>query len=325
MLLSIIIPVYNTGALLVRCFDSLYNQNLSEDDFEIIIVNDGSTDHSEAVCKAYMTKHSNIIYLYQTNQGQGAARNKGLSEARGCYVMFVDSDDALTDSALPKFLALAMEHKTEICVSNMKYYDAHGNCHISEEISGENNDTLLTGEDVIESRHCLIGTTCAKLFERHFLTTHHLLFSTGMLHEDVEFMARAYAFAKRIIASTFTTYIYYWNNNSTDRSFSIESIKRSLVSDAKVAMTFKNLSIDKHLSCPLQRNFKKRCHSLVVSMLLSLIKQRKALGDDFTSDFIKRLKKDGLYPIHGSTLSFKSTVIGRLLHSPLLLVLLKWK
>ena len=88
---SIIVPVYNTEKYLDKCLDSLVNQTLK--DIEIIVVNDGSTDNSDQIIKDYLKKYKNVIYIKDTNHGQGHARNIGLTQASGEYVCFVDSDD----------------------------------------------------------------------------------------------------------------------------------------------------------------------------------------------------------------------------------------
>lgn len=88
---SVIIPVYNSEKTIKRCVESIALQNRA--DVEVIIVNDGSTDDSESLCKSLQRKYGNIIYIYQENGGASSARNSGLSVAKGKYVMFVDSDD----------------------------------------------------------------------------------------------------------------------------------------------------------------------------------------------------------------------------------------
>lgn len=88
---SVIIPVYNSKKTIKRCIESITSQD--RDDVEIIIINDGSTDDSESLCKALQTEHYNIIYIHKENGGVSSARNLGISVAKGKYVMFVDSDD----------------------------------------------------------------------------------------------------------------------------------------------------------------------------------------------------------------------------------------
>ncbi len=88
---SVIIPVYNSEKTIKRCIESITLQK--RPDVEIIIINDGSTDGTESICKALQTEHNNLIYLYKENGGVSSARNLGLSVANGEFVMFVDSDD----------------------------------------------------------------------------------------------------------------------------------------------------------------------------------------------------------------------------------------
>ncbi len=94
-LLSIITPVYNTAELLPRCIDSVLRQSLR--DWELILINDGSTDESLAVCQQYASKDSRIRVISQANAGVSVARNKGLDETRGAYITFLDSDDEVGD------------------------------------------------------------------------------------------------------------------------------------------------------------------------------------------------------------------------------------
>ena len=89
--LSIIIPIYNADAYLVRCIESILNQSF--EDFELILVNDGSSDNSGNICDKYASLDSRIRVIHKINQGVSAARNDGLNNAHGKYVMFADSDD----------------------------------------------------------------------------------------------------------------------------------------------------------------------------------------------------------------------------------------
>ena len=101
MLLSVIIPVYNVEHTLERCVQSVLTQNFA--DMEIILVDDGSTDGSSALCDTYGNK-KNITVIHQDNAGLSAARNTGLTVAKGRYVTFVDSDDYLDTDLYPSLM-----------------------------------------------------------------------------------------------------------------------------------------------------------------------------------------------------------------------------
>lgn len=93
---SIIIPVYNGEKTLTRCIESILQQNYS--DMELILVNDGSTDTSGSICKTYSSNHVNVTYVEKENGGVSSARNTGLEKATGRFILFVDSDDYVTDN-----------------------------------------------------------------------------------------------------------------------------------------------------------------------------------------------------------------------------------
>ncbi len=100
MRFSIIIPAYNAEAFLPRCLDSIFSQEF--DDYEVIVINDGSTDNTASILEEYSSKHPNLHVLTQSNQGMATARNRGLEAVQGDYILFVDSDDEFMPQALSK-------------------------------------------------------------------------------------------------------------------------------------------------------------------------------------------------------------------------------
>lgn len=100
MLLSIIVPIYNQEKYLSRCLDSIYNQGLREENFELLLINDGSTDNSLAIMQSYADQHSNVRIISKDNEGLSATRNRGIKEAIGDYIYMPDSDDYLIANGL---------------------------------------------------------------------------------------------------------------------------------------------------------------------------------------------------------------------------------
>lgn len=122
ILLSIIIPVYNLENYIKECLDSLVKQ--ITENVEIIIVNDGSTDNSEIICKEYCSKYPYIKYVYQENAGVSSARNNGLNLAIGKYIQFVDGDDWLLPNAIDEILKKIKNDDFDIiCGRYVKSYD----------------------------------------------------------------------------------------------------------------------------------------------------------------------------------------------------------
>ena len=120
--ISIIIPVYNSERYIHRCIDSILRQTYQ--DYELILVDDGSTDRSGEICKSYANEDNRIIVIYQKNAGVSSARNAGLAIAKGKYITFCDSDDEL----LPDYLAVMINEpeEAELVIAGYRYIDENG-------------------------------------------------------------------------------------------------------------------------------------------------------------------------------------------------------
>ena len=118
---SIILPVYNVEKYLRKCLDSIINQTF--DDFEVICINDGSTDNSLEILNEYAQKDSRFIIISQENQGQGVARNKGIEISQGEYIQFVDPDDWIELNMLEKLYDFAKKHQSQVVKFNYTEYN----------------------------------------------------------------------------------------------------------------------------------------------------------------------------------------------------------
>lgn len=126
MLLSIIIPVYNLEKYISNCLDSIIEQidDKIMDEIEIILVNDGSTDNSEQICKKYGVKYKNIQYIYQKNSGVSVARNHGLNVSKGEYVYCVDGDDFLLNNSIMDIYFKIKDKKADMVLCD--YVNVYG-------------------------------------------------------------------------------------------------------------------------------------------------------------------------------------------------------
>lgn len=106
MKLSIIIPVYNTENYLKQCLDSCLNQKVSENEYEIVCIDDGSTDSSQKILNEYSEAHSNLHIYKQSNQGVSNARNQGIIFSKGDWLWFVDSDDYISENSVSELLKI---------------------------------------------------------------------------------------------------------------------------------------------------------------------------------------------------------------------------
>ena len=124
MLISFIVPVYNTEKYLNACLDSLLAQDISLDDYEIICVNDGSTDRSKDILKRYESEYKNIIVINQKNSGVCVSRNAGLLIARGEYIWFIDSDDIIERDLLKRLKTIADSGEYERIIVDNYYFES---------------------------------------------------------------------------------------------------------------------------------------------------------------------------------------------------------
>lgn len=211
--ISLIIPVYNVEQYLEKCLTSCIKQDIPLEEYEIIIINDGTKDNSLCIAKSFEEKYKNIRVYSQENQGLSAARNKGLSLAKGEYVWFIDSDDWIETNCLKKITNKCFSENLDglaICGANMI-----GDLPIRR---FEYTDYgVLSGKEVLNNiglQVCVPFT----IYRKKFLEEHSLHFYNGIFHEDVEFSLRAYYFAERVSSLNEIFYFVYQNTSSITRT-----------------------------------------------------------------------------------------------------------
>lgn len=191
MKFSVVVPVYNVEAYLTDCLKSLLTQDFA--DFEVICVNDGSTDHSREILSEWESKLPQMKVIDRANGGLSAARNTGLAAATGDYVVFVDSDDWVESSMLSR---LAEETRDEDML-----------CYACRKSDSGTTDTLLPertdgwsyyNRHALEHREVAFVCVWQRCYRRQFLIDNSLYFREGILHEDNEFTPRACLYAKSI-------------------------------------------------------------------------------------------------------------------------------
>ncbi|SKB46620.1 glycosyltransferase [Maribacter arcticus] len=203
MKLSIIIPLYNKEKYIERCLQSLLNQGLASNDYEIIIVDDGSKDSSVDAVNTYAKKNGivNIKLIQQINQGPSAARNNGLLEAKGDYIYFLDADDLLSKHALSYLITLSKENDLDILEFDTKEIE-------EGKLSGLPDSSLFDTKEIKVSvmegksfiaEYDLRNQAWRYLIKRKFLLDTDILFLVDMrAYEDLIFTASVFLLAKRI-------------------------------------------------------------------------------------------------------------------------------
>lgn len=209
MLISFIIPVYNTGKYLQKCIESVYCQGLPNEEFEVIAINDGSTDNSFYILESLSRKYSNLLIYDQENQGSSAVRNRGVKIAQGKYVQFLDSDDYLVPDQLQLILTEENIDK-EIDLLQFNFKKKEGN---REFINGElavNNVNIMSGIKYIIKNN-IFTSACFFIIRKDFLLQNSLLFEEGVVCEDIEWTYKTVYKSSRI---RYTNIVYYVNNDN---------------------------------------------------------------------------------------------------------------
>lgn len=213
MLLSIIIPIYNVEKYVEKCIRSCEAQDISKEDYEIVVVNDDSPDNSLNIVERIADEYPNIKIISQPNKGLSAARNTGMCNASGEYYMFVDSDDWIAENCLGK---ICRKLKTEqpdalaICAANVK---GEGMIERRQNYAGE---TPMSGYELLKKG----VSPCAPfaIWSAKFFKKYELSFFEGIFHEDSEFTPRAYYLAEKVSFVNDIIYYVFQNPNSITRT-----------------------------------------------------------------------------------------------------------
>lgn len=208
--ISIIVPVYNIDQHLRKCLDSILAQTFTN--FEVIVVNDGSTDQSGEICDEYAKKDERVQVIHQENGGVSSTRNAGVGRATGDYIGFVDGDDYLDKDMYKRLYQACIETGSSIAI-----------CKLGREIDGKltNNDIgefytreLKHEEAMSELFKGVLYrfSLCSKLFKKECFEN--ILFPVGRIHEDLSTTYKLFANANQVIYLNFIGYIYVKQKNS---------------------------------------------------------------------------------------------------------------
>lgn len=220
MRLSFIIPIYNVSKWLGRCIASIRNQGLTPDDYEIIAVNDGSTDDSLQVLEDFLAREKQsgvatapVVIVDQPNRGLSAARNTGFRHARGNYVWWVDSDDTLEACFAPRLLERAERERLDVLCFGLNLVDESKGSSSRYPIEDKTKGRTVRGEEFL--LNCAMPAAAwTAIYRRGFIERYGLQFMEGVVHEDQEFTPRAYFLSRRIAFEDVAVYNYYQREES---------------------------------------------------------------------------------------------------------------
>lgn len=285
--ISVIVPVYNVEKYLNRCIDSILNQSF--EDFELILVDDGSPDNSGKICDEYAQNDARVKVIHKENGGLSDARNAGIEIAQGEFLSFIDSDDWVKEEYLNILYTNAINFDADISAVNLhKEYD--------ERIEKASNVEcgIYSGVDSLKFLYnskmsIYVNVACAKLYKKELFNE--TRYPVGKLHEDGFTTYKLYYKAKKVHFSNDDLYCYYQRGNSImNETFSVRRVDEFFVYKER-AQFFK----DKRLYNLFLENEKTRL-SCILSLTIKLIesdidKSKKRECFKLFRDDIKENKK----------------------------------
>lgn len=316
MVLSIIVPVYNVEAFLRKCVGSLLDQDLSPTEYEIILVDDGSSDKSGQLCDRLAQSNDNIRVIHQQNRGLSGARNTGIAAASGQYIQFVDSDDYLEPNVLDSLVSKMDSGRLDVL--RFDYRNVNDNYEVIDpnktpktyvDYSGD----ICDGQTFLTERLGFGCYACQFIIRRELLTD--CRFKEDIYFEDSEWTPRMLLKAERVASTPVVVYNYLMRRGS---------ITKSTDENKKLKALEDRMSLIDCLNGQKQGAGDKRWFDGMISHnALAIISDISQNSFDKRKYYIGELKKKGVFPLskyHAGTTAIRKIRTANV--SPMLLCLL---
>lgn len=296
MLLSIIVPVYNVEDFLSRCLDSLINQDLPKDQYEILIVNDGSPDSSLQIAENYQKENSNLKIISQENKGLSEARNTGFRNSTGKYVYFIDSDDYIQKNVLQNLMNIVTQLNLDFLgfgstSTSKSDYNASINFLDIDKIEVYDGNTFI-------AKHNYLANAWWYIIKKEVIDSVGLQFEKGRMLEDGIYTAELLLNSKRTTFLKYDIYRYFLNVNSLTTTTYKKNNKRLNEDSIFVIHKFTELidfAIKNNANSQTIRRLKTIQESYLFFLFIRLMR-----GNAKFLDFnliITEMKQENIYPM----------------------------
>lgn len=299
MKLSILIPMFNAQAYIGNCLESLVQQNLSKDDYEILVMDDGSSDNSADLVKTYTSKYKNIRLYKEKNAGAYASRNKLLKLAKGEYIYNLDADDYLAHFCLKNILRIAEDHNLDIVgfkTIETPSLDKH-DWQIPNDGGGVE---VISGEELIAREINMRNEIWWYIVKRKLIADLSIVFSRNQYNADVLFTLNVFLQAKKVVFLPFQLHRYVQTEDSLMRSTNFDIVVKrvnyiqmmvlnfsKLITSLKERSDFKNEIVIKNLEF--------RRDVFAFFNLINMVRDKFSKAD--VQEKIGELKMVNAYPI----------------------------
>lgn len=295
MKLSIIVPLYKSATWLPKCVESLVQQDLQADEYEIILVNDGSPDNSLEMAEEYAAKYANIVVLSQENKGTSGARNTGLRYASGEYVCFVDPDDYIQTNSLKALVDQMAEEQLDMLRFNYTMVDE--NYHILTQPAGElamdYTPKVMSGSEFLAHR---LGVTCyvwVYIYRLSIIKDNQIWCCEGDYFDDTPWLPQVLMKAKRV--NTLDVKHYYY----LQRSDSLVKSKTPKAVNAKINGQFFLIDLLKKQEAELEDEDVKKWYCMMLThSVISLLSLIALYNYKNKKQLLSQLKSLDVYPLY---------------------------
>lgn len=292
MILTFIIPLYNCKAYIGKCLDEIYLSNIPLKEFEVIVVNDGSTDSGPEIVEDHCTRFSNLHLINQINQGASTARNLGIDNSKGDYIWFVDADDFIEKNFLKQAIGILVRKDYDMLSFNFNKLNANGSI---ERVEGISEICEKTGVEAYENFP--IGFLWNNIYKRSAIGAKRFIYGTKNI-EDLYFNSSVVLEMKRIL---FYPEIGYNYNNMNLSSTSRNRDKKNMMKlslDSMIAHQKMKDDIDKSKDILVREARKNLLNYSIAGHFYSLI--RYYTPEQFY-EVICSYKLMNVYPIGSTT------------------------
>lgn len=298
--ISIIVPVYNVEKYLERCILSIVSQDASTADYDLIVVNDGSTDCSREILEELKKKYPSIVIIDKENGGLSSARNAGIPFAKGDYIFFIDSDDWIADKSLNFLLEWINTYSADVFLFGIcEIYDNGKKNYLYKTLAPDNE---IVGIEDYLSQYTLRSSAWQGLFRREIFADNNILFKDGFISEDDDFVVKYFSRAKTVICNRHVVYYYYQRSDSISKGTYFEE---KIIGD-KLIMLEELDEYIKQYSGKLREGLQRKLDFLAVDIIRLLI--RKNHSPESIRRSIRELRIIGYFPLKKASYSSKYTL-----------------
>lgn len=320
MFLSIVIPHYNLPKqLLERCLQSIAQQCMPEEEYEVIVVDDGSDDAPAWILDTFKALPLKLIPA--EHKGLSETRNRGIYEAAGKYIMFLDSDDSLQ----PNSIQPCIETLRNECPQILRYQ--HKVCKKEKDFLPSKKKKYKTSNTISGAKYMeesnLFGSACLYFFKKEIVARHNIRFIPGIYHEDEDFTTRLHYHATSLIYCNAVIYNYCIRENSIITGLDEEKREKHIADHLKILKGLVTFRSENAAHCDIQaRGLNRKIATLTVDYIIKLVRYDKSTKE--IEDICKReLAPLGLYPLPKESFSFKYIIFSKLANSFIGLLILR--